>query len=202
MFPSSLPHVIYCRCWRRWRKKRGSVILLGTGGAMKGAVVSLLDGSLLKRGYVVAAEGDNTVDGGRWRSVALPAFTAVNHESMLVVMGFVGSCVWGFVMLIWLLKSQVCCSPVEAPLKMIWCDLSVAWVVAFCRRICRRGSRVWPALMHAAIGVFQICWVFDDEQWQFWFRRLFDVEKMNSVSLFFFFRSNRIKSLAWTLWIV
>jgi hypothetical protein len=41
------------------------VILLGTCGVMKGAVVSLLDEGLLMRGFVVPAEGDGTVDGGR-----------------------------------------------------------------------------------------------------------------------------------------
>ena len=51
------------------------MILLRTGGARKGVmvpVVSLLDGDPLMRGSVVAAECDGTVDGGRWRSVALP----------------------------------------------------------------------------------------------------------------------------------
>jgi hypothetical protein len=47
-------------------------------------VVSLLDGDPLMRGSVVAAECDGTVDGGRWRSVA---FAAVNHQSVLAVMG-------------------------------------------------------------------------------------------------------------------
>jgi hypothetical protein len=41
------------------------VILLGTCGAMKGVVVSLLDEGLLMCGFVVAVEGDGTVDGGR-----------------------------------------------------------------------------------------------------------------------------------------
>jgi hypothetical protein len=41
------------------------VILFGIGGAMKGVVVSLLDEGLLMRGFVVPAEGDGTVDGGR-----------------------------------------------------------------------------------------------------------------------------------------
>jgi len=75
LFPSSLAPVNCCRCWWRWRKRRGSVILLGTGGTRKGVVVpvvSLLDGDPLMRGSVVVAEGDGTVDGGRWRSVALP----------------------------------------------------------------------------------------------------------------------------------
>jgi hypothetical protein len=202
MFPSSLPHVIYCRCWRRWRKKRGSVILLGTGGAMKGVVVSLLDGSLLMRGYVVAAEGDNTVDGGRWRFVALPAFTAVNHESMLAVMGFVGSCVWGFVMLIWLLKSQVYCGPVEALLKTIWCDLSVAWGVAFCRRICRRGS--WCDLrwctLQSAFSRFAEFLMMNSDNFDFGDCLLW--RRWTVFPSSFFYRSNRSKSLAWTLWII
>jgi len=46
----------------------------------------------------------------------------------------------GFVPPVWLPKPQVCCGPVEAPLKTISCNLSVAWGVAFCRRIFRRGS--------------------------------------------------------------
>jgi hypothetical protein len=46
----------------------------------------------------------------------------------------------GFVSLVWLLKPQVCCGPVEALLKTIWCNLPVAWGVAFCRRICHRES--------------------------------------------------------------
>jgi len=38
---------------------------------------------------------------------------------MLAVMGVVGSGVWWFVILIWLLKPQVCCGFVEAPLKVV-----------------------------------------------------------------------------------
>ena len=36
---------------------------------------------------------------------------------MLAVMGVVGSGVWWFVVLLWLLKPQVCCGSVKAPLK-------------------------------------------------------------------------------------
>ena len=48
------------------------MILLGTGGARKGVVVSLLDRGQLMREADAAAEGDGTVDDGRWRSIALP----------------------------------------------------------------------------------------------------------------------------------
>ena len=119
LFPSSLPHVIYGHYWWQWRKKRGYVILVWDWRCDERAVVLLLDKGLLMCGYVVVAEGDSTLDGGKWRYVALPAFATVNHGLMLSVMGFVGSCVWWFVMLIWLLKSQVCCGLVEGPLKMI-----------------------------------------------------------------------------------
>ena len=47
------------------------MILLGAGGAREEAamsVESLLDGGPLMCGSIVAAEGDGTVDGGRWRS--------------------------------------------------------------------------------------------------------------------------------------
>jgi len=67
---------------------------------------------------------DGTVD-GRWRLRGRHWLCYCKPESMLVVMGVVGSDVWWFVVLIWLLKPQVCCGSVEAPLK--WFGVIYQW---------------------------------------------------------------------------
>jgi hypothetical protein len=78
-----LPSVIYCHCWRRRRKRSGSMILLGIGDARKGLWCLWCCCWMGACWSVVAAEGEGTVDGGRWRSVALPLLRWITSRCWL-----------------------------------------------------------------------------------------------------------------------
>jgi len=145
---------IWCRCW--------------TGACWCVDPLSLLEG---------------TVDGGRWRSVALPLLRWVTSRCWL---WWVGGCVWWSVLLIWLLKSKVCCEGV-AENDLAW--LQVAWKVACCRKIFRCGCYRKLSWVLVSVGEAR------STLWRRWCalqRRFTGGEDEQCFPLFFFNQNNWI----------
>jgi len=104
---------------------------------------------------------DGTVDGRwRWRGRhwLRRCLCCCKPESMLAVMGVVGSGVWCFVILIWLLKPQVCCGSVEAPLKVVCNAVLGCW-----RQPCFGGA---VGLWRQQVGV--ALWASCGAEWWWW----------------------------------
>jgi len=178
-----LPSVICCYCWRRRRKRSGSVILLGIGGARKGLWCLWCCCWTGACWFVVAAKGEGTMDGGRRRSVALPLLWWITSRCWL----------W------W-----VCDAGLVAEAEgLLWrCRWSVSEVVN------RHGSVVWySGLLGGGGSAAVIGWgaAADGCRWWWtvtilisvavcWWRRwtMFPLFFFNQNSRTFFFRSNRI----------
>jgi hypothetical protein len=135
---------------------------------------------------VVAVEGEDTVDGGRQRSVVLPLLTWITSRCWLWWV-----CVW-----LWL---AVCDAGLDAEAEgLLWrCRWSVSEVVnqlgsvGWCSGLLRGGGSA--AMIGEAplmVGAPLLIAIVDDEQWQFWFRRLFTGGEDEQCFLFFFSNQN------------